>query len=383
MHSFRLNRFFPVRLLLTLLLTLLLPLLISGCGEAKYILRYKQPSEQQIWPNPPDKPRYRYVGQLTGQNNLKLVEEGGAGKAVIKFLKAVVGLGSGSDAEKRMLHRPQCGIVDNTGRILVTDVGRASIFVFDPNKGKLDIWQEADDKYDFKMPVGIAQTKNGDILVADSALKRIIRLDVNGKPRGSFGAEDLERPTGLAVDPATGRIFVTDTVENNIKVYDENEKLIQIIGQLGKKGGEFNAHTHIAYKNNHLYVTDTFNARIQMFDSKGKFVRSIGNRGQYIGNLVRPKGVTADSEGNVYIIESFNDYLLIYDKNARFLLPIGGTGAKVGQFYLPAGVWSDHQDRIYVADMYNGRVVIFQYLQGKGTGGSDTNQHSLTTAPGS
>jgi DNA-binding beta-propeller fold protein YncE len=379
LRIFRLKRFSPV----PLLMTLLLPMLVSGCGEAKYILRYEQPSEAKIWPQPPDKPRYRYVGQLTGVANLKLVEEAGVGKAVVRFLKAVVGLGSESEAEKKTLNRPQCGVVDSAGRILVTDAGRASIFVFDPTKGKLDVWQEADDKYDFKSPVGIAQAKNGDILVADSGLKRIIRLDVNGKPKGSFGSEDLERPTGLAVDPATGRIFVSDTVENNIKVYDKNEKLIQIIGQLGIKDGEFNAPTHIAYKNNNLYVTDTFNARIQVFDSKGKFVRSIGKRGQYIGNLVRPKGVTADSEGNVYIIESFNDYLLVYDQNARFLLPIGGTGAEVGQFYLPAGVWSDHQDRIYVADMFNGRVVIFQYLQGKETGGSDTSQHSLTTAPGS
>ena len=81
---------------------------------------------------------------------------------------------------------------------------------------------------------------------------------------------------------------------------------------------------------------------------------------------MRPKGVTADSEGNVYVIESFHDYLLIYNQDARFLLPIGGTGSGAGQFYLPAGVWTDNRDRVYVADMFNGRVSIFQYLQGNG-----------------
>lgn len=374
MSVIRLKIFIPV--------LLLLPLFLSGCGESKYIFRYEQPSEQKIWPQPPDKPRYRYIGQLTGDGNFELVKEAGVGKAVGRFMRALVGLDSVA-AQRNTLIRPQCGVVDSAGRILVTDVGRASIFVFDPNKGKLDIWQEADDKFNFQSPVGIAQAKNGDILVADSTLKRVIRLDKNGKPKGIIGFEDLERPTGLAVDPATGRIFVADTVENNIKVYDENGKLIQIIGQLGTKDGEFNSPTHIAYENNNLYVTDTFNARIQIFDSQGNFVRSIGKRGPFIGNLVRPKGVTADSEGNVYIIESFNDYLLIFDKNGRFLLPIGGTGAGIGQFYLPAGIWSDHQGRIYIADMYNGRVAIFQSLQGKEAGGSIANQHSLNTAPGS
>ena len=145
-------------------------------------------------------------------------------------------------------------------------------------------------------------------------------------------------------------------------MYSDAGKLVQIIGQVGTQPGEFNAPTHISFVNGHLYVTDTFNARVQIFDSTGKFLRSMGSRGLYLGNLVRPKGVTADSQGNVYIIESFHDYLLVYDQNARFLLPIGGTGSDVGQFYLPAGVWSDQAQRIYVADMYNGRVVVFQYI---------------------
>jgi DNA-binding beta-propeller fold protein YncE len=140
---------------------------------------------------------------------------------------------------------------------------------------------------------------------------------------------------------------------------------------VGTKPGEFNAPTHISFVGNQLYVTDTFNSRVQVFDSTGDFVRSIGSRGLYLGNLVRPKGVTADSEGNVYIIESFHDYLLVYDQDARFLLPIGGTGSEIGKFYLPAGVWSDKRDRIYVADMYNARVAVFQYLQGNELNGQD------------
>ena len=145
---------------------------------------------------------------------------------------------------------------------------------------------------------------------------------------------------------------------------------MQTIGQLGDGPGEFNSPTDLAYIGDKLYVTDTFNARVQVLDKAGVFIKTIGKRGRYLGNLVRPKGVTADSEGNVYIVESFHDYLLIYNQNAQFLLPIGGSGENIGNFYLPAGVWSDRRDRIYVADMFNGRVVIFQYLHGKGNSGS-------------
>jgi DNA-binding beta-propeller fold protein YncE len=365
------------------LLILATLLLVSGCAETRYALRYETSAEEKVWPSAPDIPRYRYVGQLTGEENLKALNDSGAGAAVKRFFKALVGLGSDNE-QVRSLLRPQSGVIDRNGRILVTDAGRQGIFVFDEKQGELQVWVAADDEYNFISPVGIAIANNGDVLVADAELHRVIRLDAMGKPKSEFGFEDLERPTGLAIDPDTSRVFVADTGEHNIKVYTDAGKLVQIIGQVGVKPGEFNAPTHLAFANGQLYVTDTFNARVQVFDAEGKFLRLYGERGLYLGNLVRPKGVTVDSEGNVYIIESFHDYLLVYDKDTRFLLPIGGTGSGVGQFYLPAGVWSDDHDRIYVADMYNGRVVIFQYLQGKGRGaaGSGSSGTAVKTDAG-
>ena len=370
------NRIFYLVLLSVLLL-------IAGCSETKYLLKYEQPSVKRIWPSPPDIPRYKYVGQLTGEDNLEAIKEGGTGEAITNFFRALVGLGSESENLK-LLQSPKAGVVDQSGRILVTDAGRQAIFVFDEKLGKLDIWQEAHEDYNFVSPVGVAIAKNGDVLVTDTDLKRVIRLDAKtGNPIGEFGFEDLERPTGLAVDPASGRVYVADTKEHNIKVFGESGKLVQIIGQLGEKPGEFNTPTDLAFIGDKLYVTDTFNARAQVFDKQGKFVKTIGKRGRYLGNLVRPKGVTADSEGNIYIVESFHDYLLIYSQSARFLLPIGGTGTGVGEFYLPAGVWSDHRDRIYVADMFNGRVAIFQYLPSEGRGSNGADNQVLKKAPDS
>ena len=347
------------------LLLLFITLALTGCGETRHLLRYDKPAEEKVWPQLPDKPRFRYVGQLVGESNLSAVNDGGAGAAIGRFFKALVGLNDRPDTSRSLL-RPQSGTVDAAGRIIVTDAGRQAIFVFDQKLGKLDVWRGATKDFNFVSPVGVAVAKNGDILVADSELRRVIRLDSKGNPKSTLGFEDLERPTGLSIDAKTGRIFVADTGEHNIKVYSDAGKLIQVIGQVGTRRGEFNAPTHISFVGDKLYVTDTFNARVQIFDSKGRFIRAIGSRGLYLGNLVRPKGVTADSFGNIYIIESFHDYLLIYDQDTRFLLPIGGTGSGIGKFYLPAGIWSDQQSRIYVADMYNGRVVVFQYLGEQG-----------------
>ncbi len=343
---------------------LLTSLLITGCGETRYLLRYEKPIKEKTWPSLPDKPRYRFVGQLTGEANLEAQNSSGAGAAIKNFFKMLVGLGSRPDQEKTLL-RPQTGVVDAEGRIIVTDIGRQALLVFDEKQGKIFVWNEASTINNFVSPVGVGVAENGDVLVADAELHRVFRLDAQGKPKAEFGIDDLKRPTGLAIDPATRKIFVADTGEHNIKVFADNGELVQVFGQKGTEPGQFNAPTHIAFEGSKLYVTDTFNSRIQVFDSAGKFLNGLGSRGLYLGNLVRPKGVTADSEGNIYIVESFHDYLLVYDNVGRFLLPIGGTGSGVGEFYLPAGVWIDDRDRIYVADMYNGRVAIFQYLQGK------------------
>jgi DNA-binding beta-propeller fold protein YncE len=83
-----------------------------------------------------------------------------------------------------------------------------------------------------------------------------------------------------------------------------------------------------------------------------------------LGQLVRPKGVSVDGDGNVYVIESYYDSLLVFSPRGEFLLPIGGTGTATGRFYLPAGVWVDARNRVHVADMFNGRVVLFQFLGG-------------------
>ena len=105
------------------------------------------------------------------------------------------------------------------------------------------------------------------------------------------------------------------------------------------------------------------NSRVQVFDG-GSHRLTVGARGLYVGNLVRPKGVTVDSQGNIYVVESYFDHLLVYDRLGNFLLGISGLGRDAGQFYLPAGVWTDDRNRVFVADMFNGRVVVLQVLGG-------------------
>lgn len=313
------------------------------------------------WPSPPQQPRLEFAGVLTGEANFGPSEQTqpNAGQ---RFVRWLVGLGAGSHKREKVLLRPQSGTVDERGRILVTDVGRAAVFVFDDQNGQLSIWDEAAARTKFDTPIGIANGRPGEVLIADAGLARVVRLDNTGTPLGSIGDGELRRPTGLCRDALTGLSYVVDTATHDIKVFDDDGRLVNRFGGRGDALGKFNAPTHIALAGRKLYVTDTLNARVQVLTTSGTPLGAIGQRGLYVGNLTRPKGVAADRRGNVYIVESYYDHLLIFDAQGRFLLPIGGNGTGIGQFFLPAGAWVDQRDRIFVADMFNGRVIVFQYL---------------------
>lgn len=346
---------------------LLLALLgAAGCAEVKYVMHldpdFRTATTAPLWPAAPETPRFRYVGQLLGEENF-VSDAATTRNAGIKLFNWLVGLFEGGE-EKVTLKRPQSGAVDAQGRILVTDISQHAVFVFDPVAGRLLVWTQAQEYVNFVTPIGIAVGRDEQILVADAELGRVFRLDRDGKPLGSFGEGSLKRPTGLVRDARRGRIYVADTHAHDVKVFDDDGHLLEVMGRRGEADGELNFPTHLAFGGGRLYVADSMNARVQVFDEQGRGAGTIGRRGLFVGNLTRPKGVAVDASGNVYVVESFYDNLLVFDRAGNFLMPIGGTGKDVGKFYLPSGVWSDSQGRIYVADMFNGRIVMFQFLGG-------------------
>lgn len=353
---------------LSIVFLLALALLVGCASDEKRVLRLNAAptAETKRVMYPPisdgEVPRYLYVGELLGEPNF--VEAEGHKENFFKTaVRWLVGLFDNIDPV--VLQRPQAGVVDESGRILVTDVSRGAVYVFDETQGRLDTWELAEGLRHFISPSGIALGPEGRVFVSDADLQRVFLLDREGKGIGVIGKDQLLRPTGIAWDAHDALLYVSDTQAHQIKVFDMTGRLVRTIGQRGEGPGEFNFPTHIALSHDKLYVTDTMNARVQVLSPEdGTPELVFGERGTQYGNLVRPKGVAADSEGNIYVVEGYHDHLLVYDKKGRFLLPIGGTGKSVGNFYLPGGVWVDARNRVYVADTFNGRIAIFQFLGG-------------------
>ncbi|MEQ1814410.1 MAG: 6-bladed beta-propeller [Candidatus Nitrotoga sp.] len=366
--------------------------LLSGCSSSKVpdVLDFgtgpgvssegKREVRDVVWP-PTDSgeiSRFKYAGELYGEENFRPAYQANRSIAqhIMAGLRWLVGLTVG-ESTPITLQRPQAGVVDAEGRrILVTDVSRQAVYVFDQVAGRLDIWNNAAGQQSFVTPTGIVMGMAKDVYVADADLAYVTQLNLHGESVAVIGEGQLVRPTGLAFDRVKQLLYVADTHDHNIKVFDVSpnnvsgagEKksgiLLRTIGRKGEKPGEFNSPTYMALDKGELFVTDTLNARVQVLDAEtGVAKRVIGKRGNNVGDLVRPKGVAVDSDGNVYVVESYHDFLLVFNREGEFLIPIGGTGEGIGQFYLPASVWLDSNDQVFVADMFNGRVSLLQYLK--------------------
>jgi DNA-binding beta-propeller fold protein YncE len=306
-----------------------------------------------VWPNPPETPRIRYIRSLSRAN-----EFGSTGSNWIDIFFG--------DQSAESMAKPYAASTDRTGRVYVTDTGHGVVWVFDEKAKKVSLLGTSG-QGQLKQPIGVAVDNRGIVFVSDVLLQRVYGLDRDGKLVVAIGKKDeLKSPSGLAIDTASNRLYVADTRGHNIRVYNTTDGTFLFeFGKRGKEDGEINFPTNLFIRNGKVYVTDTGNFRIQIFDLEGKFLKKLGTVGDALGALARPKGVATDSEGHIYVVDAAFDNFQIFDENGKLYLYVGSAGSGPGFFWLPAGIHIDENDKIYVVDSYNRRVQVFQYLKEK------------------
>jgi DNA-binding beta-propeller fold protein YncE len=198
-------------------------------------------------------------------------------------------------------------------------------------------------------PANMTVTDDGLKYLADMARKQILVYDENDEFLKVYGDIDqFKRPIDVAV--YENRVYVTDTEVNKVLVLDKDSgKTIQEIGGLGREEGMFYKPSYLAVDiEGNLYVTDSFNFRVQVFDPKGKYIRTIGFHGDVSGAFSRPKGLAIDKYKHLYVADAAFENVQIFDANTgQLLLFFGGFGAKPGSMYLPATVYIDYHNVEY------------------------------------
>lgn len=230
----------------------------------------------------------------------------------------------------------------------------------------------------FERPHSVEVLDDGSLFVVDTWNYRIQYFDADlnpittwGQP-GEFGAaaetdpiDGLWGPRDIAVD-AQGRIFISDTGNKRIRVYqivDGQRVHLYDIGEGGSGLGQLDEPAGLAiHPNGNLYVADTWNRRISVFTTDGFFLDTFPVRGWYEEQGNRPY-LAIDAERELlYVSDHDAGRVLVYTTDGDCVGSFGesaGPEATLGQFTVSAGIAVDSAGQVYVVDNRLGRVLVF------------------------
>ena len=214
----------------------------------------------------------------------------------------------------------------------------------------------------------------GRIYVPDTGNQRIQIFNPDGTYHtyfGSYGTGNyqFDCPAGVAISPVNGYIFVVDRCNQRVQVYDSNRVWKARLGQTGQTGSD-NSHFNWPWgvavdTSGNVYVADTDNYRVQkcvLVGTGGTCSTFAGVTGEW-GNdhaHLQPHAVAVDGLGRVYVADKWENRVQVFDSSGAYLTTIGGDwGSNTGQMRGVAGVALDAHGNVYVTDQQNHRVQKF------------------------
>jgi hypothetical protein len=332
----------------------------------------KMDTSVYAWPPSPAIARLKYLDYFSAQKPDTTPEPPKAEKK--KWMDRLAGV-SQAEANKKagkptlfQLLTPYGMAVDSKGMLYIADTKVGAIFIVNPETGDTGFIKHGVDAK-FGHIFGLAIDDSDRIFVSDGLYNHVLVFNAQHKLEGVFGEGVMNDAAGLAIDKENRFLYVANTGTDQILVYDADTfKLLRKIGTAGKDHtltapGEFSKPTNVAVdKDGNLFVTDTLNDRIEVFDADGVFIRAFGKNGDGIGQFARPKGIAVDSDGHIWVADAMLNRLQVFTKEGQVLLGFGGFGQYPGQFQGLTGLTIDSKNRLFTSEQYMGRVQMFRYV---------------------
>jgi sugar lactone lactonase YvrE len=252
-----------------------------------------------------------------------------------------------------------------------TDVAvdyRGRIYVVDGKKNEIIIYRQSGKYYKKLTNVGevrsIAMDRDG-FFIADTNKSKIFKYSFKGKQLFSFGSKGVgraqfKRISGLHVDEADGKVYISDSKRTVIQVLHPKEK-----NRIGKQK-EYPPPTSVKW----LWSAGVRAEKIlwdgedtiYAVDEKNRAVLVVKN-GRVKDTITVPKcvpvSVALDNKGLLWVLDKRRSRAMKLDGRGNVIYSFGSSGKGEGYFKNPADITISKKGIIYIADSGNGRVQAF------------------------
>jgi DNA-binding beta-propeller fold protein YncE len=303
----------------------------------------------------------------------------------IQVVTTIYGYGDGLDER---LAKPLGVTLDGDGNVWISNSGQARVEEYTSDGGFIRSVGVEDPGKLFS-PYGLIVDPTRDRVYVADVGNRLVQVYIasTGAYAGHFPADDQDMKifgkdgfTPYDVEIANGRVVVT--TDNGLYFFDDAGYVVGHWGATYKKQGiagpqlgafNFVDAIDVDPKTGRIYVTDTMNRRVVALGSQGRWLWSSGGRdvnGQIVSFWMLPRGVAVGPDGNIYVVDTFRadsegmgtGHLVVLSPDGKLLSEFGRTGSDDGSFRYPEQLSAGPDGLWAIADRENDRVVIFRLL---------------------
>ena len=218
-------------------------------------------------------------------------------------------------SEQGQFYEPRGVAVDDDDSILVADAENNRIQKFTAD-GKFitAVGSEGKKPLQFNYPTGIAiHPVSKRVYVSESRNHRVQILNPDLTPHSMFGSHGsgkgkLNYPRGIAFDSEQNVYVGEDRNNTCIQVFTANGEHLRWLGDTKLN----RSHDVDIDSTDTIYVCDTYNYRVCIFDTNGTLFHSFGTEGKLSGQFDGPHGLTVDKNGLIYVSDYGNGRVQIF-----------------------------------------------------------------------
>lgn len=241
--------------------------------------------------------------------------------------------------------------------IYVTDAATSSINVFSKSgQYKFSFGKRGTNKEEFLYPYGITKYKK-EIYVADFQGNKISIFNESGKYLRPFklnGSKYIRTPGIIRIE--NDKIYISEISAGTIAVSDLKGKKLTTINHAKENNDKISGPNGLAVDKNSgdIFISDSNNSRILVYNENGKYLNKISSDGKRY-NFQYPRGI-AISNTKLYIVDALASKIIVTDLKGKYISEFGHMGNEDENFVLPNGAYVENCQYVYVTDTQNHRV---------------------------